>query len=109
MLSAVKVVGQVLRHRSAVVPIQYRSVEVKPARDQTTEQLPVMNSVAQVCAYLYMQLQTSLLYYAYRQYQLMSSPISKFSITLLFSNITLSSKVIFLISFQNHRKSKDEN
>ena len=48
MLSAVAVVGQGLRHRSAVVPNQYRSVEVKPAREQKTEQLPVMNNVAQV-------------------------------------------------------------
>ena len=60
MLSAVKVVGQVLRHRSTVVPIQYRSAEVKPVREQTTEKLPVMNSVAQVCAYLHTQLHTSL-------------------------------------------------
>ena len=82
MLSAVKVVELVLRHRSEVVPIQYQSVEAKPVREQTTEWLPVMNSVAQVCAYLYIQLHTSLAVpWLYRQYQLVPLPISIFSIT----------------------------
>ena len=49
MLSVVAVVEQVLRNRFAVVSIQYRSVEVNPARDRTIEQFPVMSSVAQVC------------------------------------------------------------
>ena len=50
ILSAIAVVEQALRDSSAVVSIQYRNVEVKPAREQTTEQLLVMNIVAQVCS-----------------------------------------------------------
>ena len=49
MLSVVGVVEQVSRNKFAVVPIQYHSVEVNPARDQTIERLPVMNNVVQVC------------------------------------------------------------
>ena len=50
MLNAVAVVEQALSNSSAVVSIQYQNVEVKPAREQTTEQLLVMNVVAQVCS-----------------------------------------------------------
>ena len=50
MLNVVAVVEQVSRNRFAAVPIQYHSVEVNSARDQTIEQLPVMNNVAQVCS-----------------------------------------------------------
>ena len=50
ILSAVAVVEQALRDSSAVVSIQYQNVEAKPAREQTTEQLLVMNIVVQVCS-----------------------------------------------------------
>ena len=50
MLSAVAVVEQALRDSSTVVSIQYQNVEVKPVREQTTEQWLVMNIVAQVCS-----------------------------------------------------------
>ena len=50
VLSAVAVVEQALSNSSVVVSIQYQNVEEKPAREQTTEQLLVMNIVAQVCS-----------------------------------------------------------
>ena len=50
LLSVVAVVEEVPGNKFAVVPIQHHSVEVNPARDQTVELLPVMNTIAQVCS-----------------------------------------------------------